>query len=419
MKQNHIWHPFTPLSESTTLPVVVKAKGTYLYTETGRKIIDGISSWWVNVHGHAHPRLARAIYKQAQVLEQVIFANFTHPPALRLTEKLLNLLPHPYARVFFSDNGSTAVEVAVKMALQYFYNTHQSNYHNILALEGAYHGDTFGAMSVGGRSIFNAPFQKHLFSVTHIPFPSKEQESEALEVLRTELAKGKYAAFICEPLLQAAAGMRYYSADWLQQAFVMCKRAGVLCIADEVFTGFYRTGKRFATSVLRESPDIIVVSKALTGGFLPLGLTICNKKVAQAFEEQSFEKTFFHGHSYTANPLACAVALESIQILEEEKTQLSLQRLAQRQLRFFHSIQTHPKVEYAYSLGPLGALVVKTESETGYMNQLRQRILDFFMERDILLRPLGNVLYVLPPYSISGVALRSIHRAIREFLNTL
>ena len=414
----HIWHPFTPLKGAADPLCVLRGKGAYLYTNTGRCLIDAVSSWWVNIHGHAHPRLAKALYAQASELEHVIFAGFTHPAALRLTESLLNALPYPYARIFFSDNGSTAVEVALKMALQYHVNQGNPR-QQIIAIEGGYHGDTFGAMSLGGKNLFTNPFSRHMFEVAQLPFPSPKRAAQSKRHLLQLLRLRPTAAFVFEPLIQAAAGMRIYAAEWLSEAIAACQAKGVLCIADEVFTGFGRTGQLFATSSLSKAADIIALSKGLTGGMMPMGVTLCRQAVCQAFESDDFKKTFFHGHSYTANPLACRVAEESLRMLQEPETQTAISWLSQQQAAFFTEIATHRQVADARSIGTVGALTLKSSSSTGYDNPLRAYIYDFFLERDILLRPLGNVLYVLPPYVIEKKALQRIYSAITAFLDSL
>ena len=412
----HIWHPFSPLVSDREVLCVERAQGAYLYTETGRRLIDGISSWWVSIHGHAHPRLARALYEQALQLEHVIFAGCTHPPALNLSQRLLDALPHPYARLFFSDNGSTAVEVALKMAIQYYANK-KSPREQIISIEGGYHGDTFGAMSLGGKSLFTSPFEQHMFEVLQVPFPSPERGEEALRLLRKAL-RTPTAAFVFEPLIQGAGGMRVYAAEWLDRAIKICRSEDVLCVADEVFTGFGRTGRCFATSYLGEAPDLVALSKGLTGGMMPMGLTVANAAVSQAFESTAVEKTFFHGHSYTANPLACRVAVESLKMLLESETQQSIQSLTKQQTAFVSTLKHH-RVADARSLGTVAALTLKTMHQTGYDNPIRDQIYDFFLERDVLLRPLGNVIYIVPPYVMSAEDLGYVHSAILDLLEQL
>jgi len=303
----HIWHPFTPLIGSGDPLVIQSAKGVYLHTEDGRKIIDAVSSWWVNIHGHANEHIAEALSHQARQLEHVIFAGFTHPPAIQLAENLLKILPENQSKIFFSDNGSTSVEVALKMAFQYWHNQGIKR-EKVIAFEGGYHGDTFGAMSVGGRSSFFNAFNSFLFDVEFIPFPEKGREEKTIECFKRLVNQGDVASFIFEPLLQGSAGMRMYSAEVLDELLSLAQQKEVICIADEVLTGFGRTGKYFANDHLKNKADIFCLSKGLTGGTMALGVTSCTEKIVDAFRSEDPQKTFFHSHSFTANPLACAAA---------------------------------------------------------------------------------------------------------------
>ena len=411
----HIWHPFTALQGESPPLCIERAVGAYLYTDTGRRLVDGISSWWVNIHGHANPRLAKVLYEQACTLEHVIFAGFTHPPAVQLIDALRKALFHPYERFFFSDNGSTAVEVALKMALQYHANMGKPRV-QIISLEGGYHGDTFGAMSLGGKSLFTHPFYTHMFEVTQLPFPIGADAKLSLDILKQAVAKEQVAAFVFEPLVQAAAGMRMYDAAWLEEAISLCRASGTLCIADEVFTGFGRTGHLFATDTLTTPPDIITLSKGLTGGMMPMGITACQQAVCQAFESADINKTFFHGHSYTGNPLACRVAIESLRMLQEDEVKKRINKISEQQTHFYNTLKGHKKVLDARSLGTIGALTLKSTHDTGYANPMRKHIYNFFLKRNVLLRPLGNVLYTLPPYVIEEKDLAQMHAAIYDFL---
>ena len=413
--KNAVWHPFTQW-EAVPDPIpVVKGEGVYLFTEDGRKIIDAISSWWVNVHGHGNKVIAEAVAAQAANLEHVIFANFTHEPAIELAENVLSVLPSDQSKVFYSDNGSTSVEVALKMAFQYWYNQGIRKT-KVIAIDGAYHGDTFGSMSVGDRDIFVEPFAPFLFDVESIPFPTPENEDEVLSKFRDILLSGNVASFIFEPLLQGSGGMRTYSPGILDQLISMAQSHDVICIADEVFTGFGRTGKLFACRYLQHQPDIFCLSKALTGGTLALGVTSCSQKIVDAFRSQDMAKTFFHGHSFTANPIACAAANASFKLLMEKSCLDSIQRVSEQHSRFNEWLQTQPTVKASRCLGTVLALEVMTPGETSYFNEIRHRVFPFFVERGILLRPLGNVLYVVPPYVIENEQLEQIYNAIREFL---
>jgi adenosylmethionine---8-amino-7-oxononanoate aminotransferase len=414
----HIWHPFTPL-KGASLPIVVKAaEGVYLHTVDGRKILDAVSSWWVNLHGHAHPHIAGAIAKQALELEHVIFAGFTHEPAIQLTKNLLTILPADQSRIFFSDNGSTAVEVALKMAFQYWHNKGIPK-NKIIALEGAYHGDTFGAMAVGERGIFTKPFEKHLFEVDFIPFPSASTAEEAIHVFTKKIQQHDVAAFIYEPLVQGAAGMRMFAPDVLKKLLHIAKQHDVICIADEVFTGFGRTGKYFASEYIPDQPDIMSVSKGITGGFMPLGVTSCTEKIVHAFLDDSVEKTFFHGHSYTANPIACAAANASFELLTTEACQNQIAMISRHHETFVHQAAKSKVVLNARQLGTICAIELKHKQNTSYINPLRKKIYQYFLERNILLRPLGNILYIVPPYCITSEQLEFLYTEIQLFLKNL
>ena len=415
--RRHVWHPFSSLvSEVPVLPVV-KAEGVWLYTADGRRILDGISSWWVNLHGHANEHIANAIAQQARTLEHVIFAGFTHPAAIQLAERLLPLLPGRQELLFFSDNGSTAVEVALKMALQYWYNQQQPR-RKIIAIEGAYHGDTFGAMAVGERGGFNKPFEGHLFDVDFIPFPKQGEEEKSIEAFKKLLASGDVAAFIFEPLVQGSAGMRMYEPKVLDQLLKLGHAAGVLCIADEVMTGFGRTGKLFACDYIEEGPDLVCLSKGITGGFMPLGVTACTEAVANAFREADAGKTFYHGHSYTANPLSCAAGLASLDLLLQDRCSKQLQMIEQEHQRFALKVAQSPAVADVRVRGTILAIELKTNEGTSYFNPRRNQLYQHFLDKNILLRPLGNVIYLLPPYVISKEELSSVYQEIESLLNS-
>ena len=351
-KQN-LWHPFTQMKNAADPIHIERAEGTYLYASDGRVFIDAIASWWVNIHGHGHPAIAKKIAEQAVQLDHVLFAGFTHTPAIELAESLLDVLPSHFDKVFYSDNGSTAVEVALKMSLQYFFNKGQKHKKRIIAFEDAYHGDTFGAMSAGGKSLFNAPFQELLFDVAHIPIPPPPQRGALQadiaplrgggeDVFRQfeEIAKaGDVAAFIFEPLVQGSAGMLMYDAESLDKLLAIAKAHHIICIADEVMTGFGRTGKMFASNYLVETPDIICLSKGITGGFLPLGVTVCTADIFNAFYDNELTKAFFHGHSYTANPISCAAAVASMEILRGPDCQKQIARIVAQHADFFATHQ--------------------------------------------------------------------------------
>ena len=414
----HIWHPFTQMQTAAPPLPITRGEGSLLFDDQGNSYIDGISSWWVNIHGHAHPYIAQKVYEQLKQLEHVIFAGFTHQPAVDIASRLLPKLPGKQNRVFFSDNGSTAVEVAIKMCLQYFYNQGNHKTH-IVAFEDAYHGDTFGAMSAGARSPFNAPFNPLLFEVIHIPIPEEGKEQESLTALQQAIENHEVCAFIFEPLVQGAGGMNMYEPAALDALVGYCQANGVLCIADEVMTGFGRTGRTFASEYLTNAPDLFCLSKGLTGGTLPLSITTCTEKIFEAFLSNDPMKTFFHGHSFTANPVGCAAALASMDLLEHPDCQANIQRVSQRQAEFAQSLQQHSNVRRIRQRGTITAMDIETGSATSYFNSVKKSVAPFFLERGILLRPLGNVLYVMPPYCTSDDQLNHIYAAVHEFLGSL
>jgi adenosylmethionine-8-amino-7-oxononanoate aminotransferase len=414
--KNVVWHPFTQLKMAPLPIAIVRGEGAYFYDEQGKRYIDGIASWWVNVHGHCHPYLAKKISEQLLSLEHAIFSGFTHEPAVQLAERLLKRLPTNQSKIFYSDNGSTAVEVALKMAFQYWSNQNISKT-KVIAFENAYHGDTFGGMSVGARNAFNMPFSKLLFHVIHIPVPTKGKEEETRKALQSALKQNDIAAFIFEPLVQGAGGMVMYSEKILDELINLCKHNNVITIADEVMTGFGRTGKFFASDYLEHKPDIICLSKGLTGGVMPLGVTSCAQFIYNAFLSDDKMKTFFHGHSYTGNPTACSAALASMDLFDKPEAFENIIRIEQQHNLFLEKIKSHTALIEVRQLGTIIAFEVKTKEHTHYLNSLAEYISEFFINRGIILRPLGNVVYILPPYCISNEDLQIIYGAIEEFLN--
>ncbi len=408
-----IWRPYTAHYEGATLPPnIVRAQGAYLYAADGRRFWDGVSAWWVTVHGHCHPYIAEAVARQAHALDQVLFADFTHPVAEALAQRLSEKSGLPW--VFFSDDGSTAVEVALKVAIQYFRNQ-GSPRHRILALEGAYHGDTFGAMSVSARSAFTAPFAGYLFEVEWLPFPSSENESALKAALSTIPQREDIAAFIGEPLIQGAAGMRMYAPHYWDAIASAVRSAGGLIIADEVFTGFGRTGTLFATEQCTEKPDIICLSKGLTGGFLPMGLTLVSEKVFEAFYSPQREKVLYHGHSYTGNAIASAAALANLDLWERAETWAQLRRLMEAQAMLTHQWrEAYPNVPIR-QLGLVLAIELPA-AEKGYFAEHRHLLKAYAMERGIYLRPLGNVAYILPTLSSEAAEVERALSLIADYL---
>ena len=408
-----IWHPFT--QQQTAMPniAITHGKGALLYDENGNDYIDAVSSWWTNLFGHANLQIAAAIKKQVDTLEHVIFAGFTHQPAIELSEKLIQLLPKNQSKVFFSDNGSTCVEVALKMAIQYWHNQSIEKT-TIIAFKNAYHGDTFGAMSVGARGVFNQPFESYMFDVSFLDLPTDDNFEQVLADFQQIIQTKKAAAFIFEPLVQGSAGMLMYKAEYLDKLIETAQQNQVICIADEVMTGFGRTGKTFATDYLMHKPDIFCLSKGITGGFLPLGITTCTQKIYDAFLSEDKLKTFFHGHSYTGNPIVCSAANASLELLQTSEFQL--QNLIEWQTELSAYLKANPKIENLRQTGTIVAFDVKTDANSNYFNNLRDVLYDNFIKRGILLRPLGNTVYILPPYVITNEQLKKVYEVIGEVL---
>lgn len=404
-----IWRPYTQMKTAAAPILIDRAEGAILHAADGRTFIDGIASWWVNLHGHAHPEIAQAIAQQAGRMEHVIFAGFSHQPAEELAQRLLAIL-NGQDHLFFSDNGSTAVEVGLKMAIQAQARRHPKR-QRILALENAYHGDTFGAMSVSGRSLFTAPFNHQLFDVTHIPVPKPGHEQSALKALQRELEQDDVAAFIFEPLVQGTAGMVMHTAAALDELLSLCQQRQVITIADEVMTGFGRTGSLFACDQLRFTPDIMCFSKGLTGGALPLGATTCNRSIFSEFWSDRGSDAFFHGHSYCGNPLGCAAALASLDLLVQPQTLQSIANITANHAEFAATIAHHPAVSEVRHQGTILAVELAAQQQ-GYLSNIRDRLYQHCLAQGVLLRPLGNVLYTIPPYCVTSDQLRTIYGAM-------
>ncbi|MFZ3482385.1 adenosylmethionine--8-amino-7-oxononanoate transaminase [Sphingomonas sp. 3-13AW] len=410
MSPSPIWHPFTQHGLGEPIPLVTRAEGAALYTSDGRRIVDAISSWWVTTHGHSHPRIVAAIREQAEVLDQIIFAGWTHEPAEAVARGLCERMPAELSRVFFSDSGSTSVEVALKMALGYW-RAHDPKRHRILVLEHGYHGDTIGAMSVGARGVFNRAYEPLLFDVGTVPFPVAGQEQDTLDALEHACADGA-AAFIVEPLVLGAGGMHFYAPAVLREMRAICARYGVLFIADEVMTGWGRTGTLLACDQADIVPDILCLSKGLTGGAIPLAVTMATEPIFEAHYGSDRARMFFHSSSYTANPIACAAARANLAIWDEEPVQERIASLAARQQVRLDRLATHPRVHGARRIGTIAALEVG--GGEGYLSAVAPRLLAHFRERDLLLRPLGNTVYVMPPYCIEDADLDRVYGAIEE-----
>lgn len=423
-----VWHPFTQEALDPPPLRIVKAEGVYLHTADGRRFIDGISSWWVNIHGHGHPAIVSAIAEQAAKVDHVLLAGFTHDAVENFRRGLRKILPGSLEHIFFSDDGSTAVEVGLKMAVQYWQNTGQPNKRSIVALEHAYHGDTVGAMSVGADSGFNEPFRSLLFPVhrAHSAYccrcPVGKRRAtckiDCVEHLEKLLAEkhGEIAAVIVEPLLQGAGGMIVHPVEFLRRVSEACREYDVLLIADEVLTGFGRCGKMFACELAGIVPDVMCLSKGLTGGVLPMGATVCTARVHEAFVSSDRSRTFYHGHSYTGNPIAAAAGAASLEIFEREPVFERINNIAAIHRERLSAIENHPAVADVRSIGTMAAIEFKAD-DAGYTSRLRTKLYQFFLEAGLLLRPLGNIVYVLPPYVISQQELHYVHDKIAESLD--
>lgn len=410
-----IWHPFTHQKNRPPVIPVISGKGSLLFDENGHELIDAISSWWVNLHGHSHPYIAEKLYKQALQLEQVIFAGFTHEPAIVLAEWLLKILPKGISRIFYSDNGSTSTEVALKMALQYWWNNTPENKpkrNKIVAFNNSYHGDTFGAMSVSDRSVFTLAFHDYLFEVVFIDTPTANNISSTIAKLQPII--NEVATFIYEPLVQGAGGICMYEAAMLNELLIFFKQHHVICIADEVMTGFGRTGKLFASDYLAIEPDIICLSKGLTGGTMALGVTACKSFIYDAFVSDNKLKTFFHGHSFTANPLACTAAIASIELLMKEDCLQKITWLSNEISNFANSIKKidNNSLINIRHRGTILAFDIN-KGKTEYLNQLAAPITNFAIENGVYIRPLGNTVYIMPPYCITENELNKIFNCIQ------
>jgi adenosylmethionine---8-amino-7-oxononanoate aminotransferase len=405
-----IWHPFTQHALRPSLPKIVRAEGAYLFADNGQRILDAISSWWVITHGHCHPRIVDAIKAQAGALDQVIFAEYTHAPAEQVAARLTRLAPKELEHVFFSDSGSTSVEVALKMALGFWRHNGEPR-HRIIVLEHSYHGDTIGTMSVGARGLFTDPYDALLFNVERIPFPAAGREDITLAALEALCRRGDAAALLVEPLVLGAGGMLMYSPAVLAGLRQICTDHGVLFIADEVMTGWGRTGSLFACEQAKVSPDIACYSKGLTGGALPLAVTLCRHEIFQAHYATDRRRTFFHSSSFTANPIACAAALASMDIWESEPVRARLAALTVLQARMLERFRDDRRFENVRQTGTITAMDLKS-SDAGYLAQVGPRLQHHFREAQVLLRPLGNTIYVLPPYCVTADDLNVVYAAI-------
>lgn len=412
--KKHLWHPLKQHQLNPESLAIVKAKDCILTDENGNEYIDAIASWYTCMYGHCNEFITSRVYKQMQQLDQVMFSDFTHEPAVKLSEELIKILPAGQNKIFFNDNGSTAVEASIKMALQYYYNKGEKR-SVFIAFENGFHGDTFGAMGVSGLSVYNGPFEDFLIDVKRIPTPDGTNQEEIINLLEGYVSNNKIAGFIYEPLLQGAAGMKIHDAAGLNKILKFCKNQKVLTIADEVMTGFGKTGKNFASEFMDTKPDIICLSKALTAGLLPMAITSCTQEIYDAFLSDDVSKGFFHCHTYSANPVACAAAIAGIELLKSVEIQKNIKEIIASHKIFNERIKNHPKVKSTRQLGVVFAIDLNTNNER--YGGLRDKLLKFFMSRGVFLRPLGNTIYIQVPYIITKKELEKVYKTIEESLS--
>lgn len=412
--EKYIWHPYTQHKTAQKPIAITRGDGALLYDSDNKEYIDAIASWWVNPFGHSNKFIANAIYKQLTTLEHVLFGGFTHEPAVKVAEALMKILPNNQQKIFFSDNGSTAVEVAIKVGLQSFYNQGEKRT-TIIAFENAFHGDTFAAMAASGISFYTQAFEGMFIDVVRIPVPTAGNEQQSVDALHQAINNYSVAAFIFEPLVQGAAGMVMYEAAMLDKLMLICKENNVLTIADEVMTGFGKTGRTFACDYLEQMPDMMCLSKALTGGTIPMAITTFTQPLFDVFYSDDINKALFHGHTFTANPTGCAAAIASIELLFTDEMQKNIQRVNKRHLEFQTHIKHHIKVKTTRVLGVIFALEVDAEGES-YYGTMRNKLYNYFIESGVIMRPVGNIIYILPPYIISDNQLNRIYDVIEEAL---
>lgn len=411
--QKHLWHPLTQHKLSSEMLPIVKAKGAILYDDMGKEYVDGIASWYTSMYGHCNPAITAKVAAQMQELDQVVFSGFTHEPAIKLSEALIEILPSNQQKLFFSDNGSTATEIGIKMALQYHHNLGNDR-KVMLAFEEGFHGDTFGAMSVSGLSVYNGAFEDHFIKVVRIPVPTGDNNLEVLELLKSRISEYNFAGFIYEPLVQGAAAMKMHDPNGLNEILKICKANDIICVADEVMTGFGKTGKNFASEYMEEQPDVMCLSKALTAGLLPMAITTCSQKVYDAFYADEISKGLFHGHTYSANPLSCTAAIAGIELLRSEEIQNDILRITKSHQDFNAKIKDHPKVTNVRQLGVIYAFDLNVKMER-YGN-VRNMLFKHFMESGVFLRPLGSTIYILAPFVTNEQELKKIYNSIEAAL---
>ncbi|WP_233898492.1 adenosylmethionine--8-amino-7-oxononanoate transaminase [Tenacibaculum piscium] len=412
--KKHLWHPLKQHQTHPDSLGIVKAKGCILTDEKGNEYIDAISSWYTCMFGHCNDFITSRVYKQMQTLDQIMFSDFTHEPAVKLSEELIKILPKNQNRIFFNDNGSTAVEAAIKMALQYYFNKDEKRT-TFIAFENGFHGDTFGAMSVSGLSAYNGPFEDFLMDIKRISVPDGSNNDAIIKELENIVAENNIAGFIYEPLVQGAAGMKIHEATDLNEILKFCKQNNILTIADEVMTGFGKTGNNFASDEITTKPDIICLSKALTGGLVPMAITSCTEEIYSTFLSNDISKGFFHCHTYSANPIACSAALATIELLQTKDIQDSIQFISNSHKTFEDKIKQHSKVASTRSKGVILAIDLKTNANR--YGTLRDQLLKHFMNDGVFLRPLGNTIYIQPPYIITEKQLQKVYTTIEKVLD--
>ncbi|TGV00722.1 adenosylmethionine--8-amino-7-oxononanoate transaminase [Flavivirga rizhaonensis] len=412
--KKHLWHPLTQHKLHPETIAITKAKGCILYDEDGNKYIDAIASWYTCMYGHCNEYITSRVATQMQQLDQVVFSGFTHEPAIKLSEALIKILPDNQNKIFFSDNGSTSIEIGIKMALQFHFNKGEKR-NTLIAFEDGFHGDTFGAMSVSGLSVYNGPFEDFFLEVKRIPTPNGENNEAILNTLNSIAETNKVAGFVYEPLVQGAAAMKMYDSEGLNTILGFCKKHNIVTVADEVMTGFGKTGKYFASDYIDIKPDIMCLSKALTGGLVPMALTTCSEDIYKAFYSDDIKKGLFHGHTYSANPLACTAALASIELLQSETIQQNIKTIIASHKAFNIYIKTHPKVKSTRQTGVIFALDLNIEMKR-YGN-LRDKLFKFFLDHGVFLRPLGNTIYIQAPYTITKEQLQKIYQVIEDALD--
>ena len=411
--KKHLWHPLTQHKLHPDTIAITKAKACVLTDENGNEYIDAIASWYTCMYGHCNDYITSRVTSQMERLDQIVFSGFTHEPAIKLSEKLIKILPENQNKIFFSDNGSTSVEIGIKMALQYHFNKGEKH-NTLIAFEEGFHGDTFGAMSVSGLSFYNSPFEDFFLNVKRIPTPNGSNHSDILETLKSIIENNKIAGFVYEPLVQGAAAMKMHNAEGLNLILEFCKTHNIITVADEVMTGFGKTGKHFASLYMETKPDIICLSKALTGGLLPMAITSCSQNIYDRFYSDDISKGLLHAHTYSANPLACAAALAGIELLQSNDIQKNIKNIIASHKIFGRRIKNHPKVESIRQTGVIFALDLNIKMPR-YGN-LRDKLFKFFMMNGVFLRPLGNTIYIQAPYVISKKQLEKVYQVIEQAL---